>query len=469
MIETNVKKGQEYELTIESLAYGGKGIAKVNGFVVFVKNAIPGQKVRALVYRKRKGYAEARPLEVLEESPYKIEAPCEHFAYCGGCTFQQLDYEEQLNQKRRQVEELFIRQAGIEDFKVDEVIGADEIYHYRNKMEFSFSNRRWILPGEAEDADKDFALGLHVPRRYDKILDINQCFIQPELGNDILNAVKSKACELKLKPYDVKTHNGFLRHLVLRFGHNTGDVMVNLVTSYENPELIQPLADTIHEQFPQVTTIINNINTKKADIAYGEYETLLFGEPTITEKIGNLTFEISANSFFQTNTLQGEKLYKTALNGASLSGEEIVYDLYCGTGSISLFLAQEAKEVHGFEVIVSSIEDATRNAISNGITNVYFHKANLDFFFRKAAIKKDIPSPDVIVIDPPRAGMHKDMVTALPKFGAKRLVYISCNPTTQSRDIAQLLEDGYKLKKLTMVDMFPHTPHIETVGVLEKS
>ena len=469
MIETTIKKGQEYELTIESLAYGGKGIAKVNGFVVFVKNAIPGQKVRALIYRKRKGYAEARPLEVLEESSFKTDASCEHFAFCGGCTFQQLDYEEQLNQKRQQVEDLFIRQAGIVNFKIDDVIGADEIYHYRNKMEFSFSNRRWVLPGEAEDAYKDFALGLHVPRRYDKILDINQCFIQPELGNDILNAVKSTAQELKLKPYDVKTHNVFLLHLVLRFGHNTGDVMVNLVTSYENPELIQPLADDIHEQFPQVTTIINNINTKKADIAFGEYETLLYGEPTITEKIGNLTFEISANSFFQTNTHQGEKLYKAALTGANLTGEEIVYDLYCGTGSISLLLAQKSKEVHGFELITSSIEDATRNAISNGITNVYFHKANLDFFFKKGKNRNDLPDPHVIVIDPPRAGMHKDVVSALPKFGAKRLVYISCNPTTQSRDIALLLEEGYTLKKLTMVDMFPHTPHIETVGILEKS
>ncbi len=468
MIETTIKKGQEYELTIESLAYGGKGIAKVKGFVVFVKNAIPGQKIRSLVYRKRKGYAEARPLEVLEESSFITDAPCEHFAYCGGCTFQQLDYREQIVQKRKQVEELFVRQAGINNFKVDDVISADEIYHYRNKMEFSFSNRRWILPGEAEEAEKDFALGLHIPRRYDKILDINQCFIQPKIGNNILNAVKTKAQELNLKPYDVKTHNGFLRHLVLRFGHNTEDIMVNLVTSYENTELIQPLADYIHKQFPKVTTIINNINTKKADIAYGEYEILLYGEPTITEKIGNLTFEISANSFFQTNTFQGEKLYQAALEGADLTEDDIVYDLYCGTGSISLFLAQKAQEVHGFEMISPAVEDAVRNAISNGITNTHFHLANLDFFFKKGTSKINIPKPDVIIIDPPRAGMHKDMVDALPKFGAKRLVYISCNPTTQSRDIALLINEGYKLKKLTMVDMFPHTPHIETVCVLEK-
>ena len=469
MIEPTVKKGQEYELTIESLAYGGKGIAKVDGFVVFVKNAIPGQKVRALVYRKRKGFAEARPLEVLVESSFKVDAPCEHFAFCGGCTFQQLDYAEQVNQKKQQVEDLFRRQAGIADFSVDKVIAAEEQYHYRNKMEFSFSNRRWTLPDEGDDTERSFALGLHVPRRYDKILNINECHLQPKLGNEILNAVKEKARELKLKPYDVKTHNGFLRHLVMRFGHNTGDMMVNLVTSYENPELIQPLVDHIHETFPQITSIINNINTKKADIAFGEYETILFGNPTITEKMGDLTFEISANSFFQTNTKQGTHLSQAALDGAELTGKEIVYDLYCGTGSISLFLAQKAKEVHGFELITSSVEDATRNAITNLITNVRFHKANLDFFFKKGSRRKKLPDPDIIIVDPPRAGMHKDMVSALPKFGAKRLVYVSCNPTTQARDVALLMENGYELKKLSMVDMFPHTPHIETVGVLEKN
>ena len=469
MPETTIQKGQEIELTIDSLAYGGRGVAKVDGYVIFVKNSIPGQKVNALIYRKKKGYAEARPLEVLEESPHIVSAPCEHFAYCGGCTFQQLDYAEQVNQKKQQVEALFRRQAGISDFTIDEVIPADQQFHYRNKMEFSFSNRRWTLPDEGDDTERSFALGLHIPRRYDKILDINNCHIQPEFGNEILNAVKTKARELKLKPYDVKTHNGFLRHLVMRFGHNTGDIMVSLVTSYENPELIQPLADHIHETFPQVTSVINNINTRKADIAFGEFETLLHGSPTITEKMGKLTFEISANSFFQTNSIQAEKLYQTVLVGVEITGEEIVFDLYCGTGSISLFLAQNAKEVHGFELITSAVEDATRNAMTNIITNVRFHKANLDFFFKKEKTHKDLPVPDVIVIDPPRAGIHKDMLKALPEFGAERLVYVSCNPTTQSRDVALLMENGYGLKKLTMVDMFPHTPHIETVGILEKN
>ena len=469
MTEVTIKKGQEIELTIDSLAYGGRGVSKADGFVIFVKNAIPGQKVKALIYRKKKGYAEARPLEILEESPHVVDAPCEHFAFCGGCTFQQLDYSEQVNQKKQQVEDLFRRQAGISDMSIDEVIPAAKQFHYRNKMEFSFSNRRWITFGEPEDAKKDFALGLHVPKRYDKILDINACHIQPELGNEILDVVKRKTLELKLKPYDVRTHIGFLRHLVIRFGQKTGDIMVNLVTSYENPELIQPLADDILEKFPKVTSIINNVNTKKGDTAYGDFETLLHGSPTITEKIGELTFEISSNSFFQTNSIQAEKLYEAALAGAELTGEEIVYDLYCGTGSISLFLAQQAKEVHGFELNTSAIEDATRNAITNRITNVRFHKANLDFFFKKGKTHKDLPGPDVIVIDPPRAGMHKDMVKALPEFGAKRLVYVSCNPATLARDAGILVNEyGYTLEQAGVMDMFPHTAHVESIAVFSR-
>ena len=264
-----------------------------------------------------------------------------------------------------------------------------------------------------------------------------------------------------------KTHNGFLRYLLMRFGQNTGDILLNLVTSYENADLLQPMVNGLIEAFPQITTIVNNINTRKADVAFGEYELHLHGKPALEERIGDLTFEISANSFFQTNTGMAEKLYETALEGAELSGEEVVFDLYCGTGSISLFLAQKAKEVHGFEVIVSAVEDATRNAIRNGVGNAKFHVANLDNFF-KFGVGKKYPKPDVIVVDPPRAGMHKFMANYLPKFGAEKIVYISCNPTTQARDTEILHMNGYKLKHLTMVDMFPHTPHVETVGIFVK-
>jgi 23S rRNA (uracil1939-C5)-methyltransferase len=462
-----VKKGQELILKIDSLAYGGKGVSRVDDFVIFVKNAIPGQKVRALLYKKRKGFGEARPLEILSESKHAVGPRCDHFPTCGGCKFQQLDYVEQVVQKKQQIENIFRRQAGITNFELDEIISADKIFHYRNKMEFTFSNNRWVLPEEPENVNRDFALGMHIPERWDKILNIDRCYIMPELGNEILIKVKSLVQELALQPYNQKTHNGFLRYLMMRFGVNTGDLLVNLVTAYENTDLLNPLVNKLTKAFPQITTIVNNINTRKADVAFGEYELHLHGKPALEEKLGKLTFEISANSFFQTNTLMAEKLYQTALKGAHLTGEEVVFDLYCGTGSISLFLAQKAKEVHGFEVIVSAVEDATRNAVRNGIGNVKFHVANLDNYFKFGRSKK-YPKPDVVVVDPPRTGMHKSMSSYLPKFGAEKIVYVSCNPTTQARDSEILQRKGYELKRLTMVDMFPHTPHVETVGIFHK-
>ncbi len=463
-----IKKGEEITVKIESLAYGARGVARVDDFVIFVDGGIPGQTVKIFVYKKRKGYGEARIVDVIEESPNFIPPRCEHFQYCGGCKVQHLDYAEQVHQKHQQVVDIFRRMAGIKDVQIDSVVPADPFFHYRNKMEFTFSNRRWLLPDEPENVDAGFALGLHIPKRFDKILNIDECYIQQPLGNDILNTVKTIAIENKLKPYDVRTHIGFLRHLVLRFGVNTDQIMVNIVTSYENTDLLTPIVDGLIEKFPMITSIVNNVNTRKGDTAHGEFEIILHGTPSIEEKMRDLTFEISANSFFQTNSIQGEKLYEIALEGAQLTGDEVLYDLYCGTGTIGLYMAKYAKEVHGFEVIVSSIEDAMRNTVSNGIGNAYFHKANLDTFFTQTGLVKKLPRPDVIIVDPPRAGMHENTTKHLVKFGAKRIVYISCNPTTQARDTQLLLTKGYTLSKLTVVDMFPHTAHIETVAVFSK-
>jgi 23S rRNA (uracil1939-C5)-methyltransferase len=334
-------------------------------------------------------------------------------------------------------------------------------------MEFTFSNNRWVLPEEPEGANKDFALGMHIPKRWDKILDINECHLMPKIGTEILNKTQSLSKELQLKPYDQKTHNGFLRYLILRFGHFTKDILVNIVTSYENIDLLQPLVDGLKKSFPEITTIVNNINTRKADVSFGEYEIHLYGKPALQEKLGDIDFEISANSFFQTNSPMAEQLYQTAVDAAKLNGNDVVYDLYCGTGSIAMFIANKVKEVHGFEVIVSAVEDATRNAVQNGIGNVFFHVANLDNFFKFGKGSK-YPRPDVIFIDPPRAGMHKFMTNYLPKFEAKKIVYISCNPSTQARDAAILQTKGYTLDNLAIVDLFPHTPHIESVGVFKK-
>ncbi len=464
-----LKKGTELELKIESLAYGARGVARVDDFVIFVDGGIPGQTVNAFLYKKRKGFGEARVVEVLKQSSDYVVPRCEHFDFCGGCRAQHLEYAEQVNQKRQQVEDIFRRMAGIKDIKIDTVVPSDPYFHYRNKMEFTFSNRRWLLPDEPENVEKDFALGLHIPKRFDKILDINECHIQQTLGNGILNLVRAVAKENNLKPYDVRTHIGFLRHLVLRFGVNTNQVMVNFVTSYENTDFLQPIVDALLEKYPKITSIINNVNTRKGDTAHGEYEIILHGTPTIEEKMGELTFEVSANSFFQTNSIQGEKLYEIALEGADITKDDIVYDLYCGTGTITLYIAKYAKEVHGFEVIVSALEDAARNAVSNGIGNTFFHKANLDTFFTQTGLVKKLPKPDVVIVDPPRAGMHEKMARHLAKIGAKRIVYISCNPATQARDTRIILDRGYTLTKLAVVDMFPHTAHVETVAVFTKS
>ena len=462
-----IKKGLEPELKIESLAYGGMGLAKIDNFVIFVKNAIPGQIVKAFIYKKKKGYAEARVTSVIKESPNAIEVKCNHYWICS--KLQSLSYKEQLKEKEKQVEEAFQRIGGFIDFKLNEIKGADPVYNYRNKMEFTFSPNSWVLESEPKGVDSSFALGLHIPGRFDKILNIEECHIQPEIGNKILS-VAQEIC-LKhpdLKPYNPKTNVGFLRHLMLRFGANTDQLMVNIVTAYDDINKLSPLIDRLLDEISEITSMVNNVNTRKADVAYGEFENLIFGNPYIEEKIGELTFEISANSFFQTNTYQGETLYSEVVKAAGLTGKEVVYDLYCGTGSIALYLAKNAKEVYGFEVIRSSLENAEKNSVINNIDNVHFLKANLDTFFKTGQLPRKVPKPDVIVVDPPRAGMHPDMSGYLHKLKAKKIIYVSCNPTTQARDAQILTENGYKIKNSVMVDMFPHTPHIETVMLLSK-
>ncbi len=463
-----INKSTELELTIESLAYGARGLARMDDFVIFVDGGIPGQTVKAFLYKKRKGFGEARILKVLKQSPYFIEPRCEHFDYCGGCKVQHLDYTEQVKQKQQQVIELFRRIGGIQNIPLKEVIPAEDIYHYRNKMEFTFSNRRWILPDEEKGVDASFALGLHIPNRFDKVLDINTCWIQKQVSDEILRAVKNETIKLGLNPYDIIKHKGFLRNLVIRVGERTGDVMVNIVTSREESELLIPIVEMLVTEFPQVSSIVNNITKRKAGVAFGEREVVLFGTPYIRDKIGENIFEISANSFFQTNTIQAEKVYKIVREFANFSRDDVVYDLYCGTGSISIFMAGLVKQVYGFELIQSAVEDAVRNAVSNGAYNCQFYHANLDKFFRVTSILKKIEKPDVILIDPPRAGMHPKLVRDVIQMAPRKIVYISCNPSTQARDILTMVEGKYKLEQLAIIDMFPHTPYIETVALMRK-
>ena len=464
---SSIKRGSEIELVIESLAYGGMGLARKHNFVIFVKYAIPGQKVIARIYKKRKGYAEAHVLKVLSESPDATNASCGHYWICS--KLQNLSYKRQIDEKVSQVEDAFRRIGGLSNFTLEKVREAESIYHYRNKMEFTFSPNRWVLDSEPEGVDRSFALGLHIPGRFDKILDINNCYIQPEIGNRILSVTRDVCLSNReLRPYDPKSHIGFLRFLMLRYGMNTQDLMVNIVTAYHDIDKLTPLTDALLKEFSEITSLVNNVNTRKADVAFGESETLLYGEPSIKEKLGDLTFEISANSFFQTNTGQGEILYQEIKDATNLNGDEILYDLYCGTGTIGLYLSKKAKKVFGFEVIRSALDDAEKNAVRNNISNIIFVKANLDTFFKSGQLPKRVPKPDVIVVDPPRAGMHEDMTNYLPKLGAKKIIYASCNPTTQARDAKILNAYGYRIISSTMVDMFPHTPHIETVMLFSK-
>ena len=468
------RKGEMLELTIDSLAYGGGGVARHDGFVVFVQRALPGQRVRAQIVKRRRGFAEARVVELLEPSPHVAEPKCAHFGVCGGCATQNYPYEQQLEQKQAQVEDLFARMGGFGETKVQPIIGCEATYHYRNKMEFTFSNRPWLVdPADPQNTPAQ-ALGLHVPRRYDKVLDISECWLQNPVGNGILQRVRTKAVELGLEFYDVKEHTGFLRHLVVRTAGAEPDsleVMVNLVTSREDPQRLQPLVEELVAAYPQVVSVVNNINTRKAAVAYGEWEILLQGKPTISERLRGLSFDISANSFFQTNTRQAELLYEQIERACSLTGDESVYDLYCGTGAISLTLARLAGEVAGFEMAASAVEDAARNALLNELTNVRFFQADLSaryFTVRGERLAAQVSPPDLVVADPPRAGLHPKLVSEILSMGAARVVYVSCNPATQVRDVGLLSEGGYQLVSVQPVDMFPHTPHIENLCVLER-
>ncbi len=473
------KKGELLELTIDSLAYGGKGVARRDGFVVFVQRALPGQKVRARIIKRRSGFAEARVEELLQPSPDAVEPRCTHFGVCGGCATQNYPYQKQLEQKQNQVEDLFARLGGFADVQVLPIIGCQETYHYRNKMEFTFSPHPWIIDPNNPGPVPSRALGLHIPGRFDKVLDIHECQLQHPVGNDILQWVKTKVEEHDLEPYDIKAHTGFLRHLVIRTARSgpsdnaadSPEVMVNFVTSREEPQRLKPLADELVTVYPQVVSVVNNINTRKAAVAYGEWEVLLHGRPIITEHIRGLAFDISANSFFQTNTRQAEVLYELIEQACALSGKEVVYDLYCGTGTIALTLAGQAQEVAGFEVVSPAVEDAARNAIINEIYNARFFHADLSsryFSTQGRRLQRQIPPPDIIVSDPPRAGMHPKLVEEIIALRPRRVVYVSCNPATQVRDVRLLCDGGYRLNTIQPVDMFPHTPHIENLCVLEK-
>ena len=445
------------------MAYGGRGVARKDGLVVFVRGGIPGDTVTARVFKKRKAYAEAEIDELVDPSPDRIEAPCPYFGYCGGCQWQHVVYERQLEYKREHIRESMTRIGSLKDVPICEVIPSEKLLAYRNKMEFSFSDRRWFLPSELHrrETESGFALGLHVPGTYHKVIDVDACLLQAEMGNQILRVVKRHAKDSKIPVYGLKTHEGFWRFLTIRYSNASDEWMVNLVTSEERPDILEPLADDLSRRMRNIKTVVNNINRKKASIAVGDREVVLTGDGMIRNTIGPFTFQISSNSFFQTNSLAAEKLYEKVLDYAELTGKETVLDLYSGTGTIPIFIAHNVRSVTGMEMSRGAVRDARKNCMENEIGNCVFVCGDI----REKLSPTTLTKPDVLIIDPPRAGMHKAVLVQVMSLSPEKIIYISCNPATMARDIGQMIQD-YQLVEIQPVDMFPQTHHIECIGTL---
>jgi 23S rRNA (uracil1939-C5)-methyltransferase len=477
-----MKKGDLLELDITGYAFEGKGVAKIikeshkqdepslKKFVVFVEGSYPGDKVIAQIRKVRSSYAEAKTKELLVKSPLRIKANCKYFGICGGCKSQDLNYEQQTQFKEEQVKDIFERIGGFKDFIIEPIIPAEKIFYYRNKMEYSFAEKRWLSETEIgsmqEISDKDFALGLHIPGMYDKVLNIDGCWLQSELSNGILNFTRDFFKNRQILPYSAQKHTGFLRNLVIKQSFSNNDLMVNLVVSDENERLFIEYKDELSKLFPQISTVIYNINRKLSQVAYGDYEIVSSGNGFIHDLIDEWKFRISANSFFQTNTDQAKRLYSTALEFANFKGDEIVYDLYSGAGTIPIFISKNVKYIYGFESIGTAIEDAKVNLELNNVKNFEPLLVDLNKSFLPGMEEKGMPKPDVIIADPPRSGMNPKTVKDILELSPKKVVYISCNPATQARDTKLLCEGGYKLIKLRPVDMFPHSFHIENVALL---
>jgi len=449
-----VRADEELDLRIESLAYGGNGVARLNGFVVFVRRGLPGDVVRARVTKVKRNHAEALAVEVVEPGAPRVEAPCEHYPECGGCRFQDLAYEAQVEAKAHQVADALQRIGRIDDPPLEPIIPAESVFHYRNKLEYSFT--------ATPDGP---ALGFHRAGRWDEVLDIRKCWLTTDLGNAIRDAVREWSRAQGLEAYDQAEHRGFLRHLVVREGRNTGQALVQLVTAPGKLDADSFVAAL--EPFPEVRSIHWSVNDRPAEVTNLPTQ-LLHGDDAIEEELCGLRFRVRPNAFLQTNTAMAERLYGIAREYAELTGEESVYDLYCGIGTIGLTLAADALTVWGLEVSEESVACALENAELNGISNAAFFAGEVGEVLDD--LRERAGDPDVAVVDPPRAGLSGKALRRLARLEPKRIVYVSCNPTTLAGNVKELAgEWGYRLERVQPVDMFPHTPHIETVALLTKT
>lgn len=467
--EKKLKYGDVVDVQIESTGFEGKSIARLDGLVIFVEGAVEGDRVKAKILKTKKKFAEAKVVEVLTPSPKRIEPRCSYFGTCGGCKWQHVEYASQLSFKQQHVIDAIERIGGIKNVPVLPIIGSADLYYYRNKLEFSFSEKGWQVtpptPDEEESAASPIAVGFHIPQRWDKVLDVHECFLQSELSTGILNTVRDVALRHSIPAYSQEKESGYFRNLVIREGKNTGDVMVNVVTFEDSPDIMSLLTAELTAKFPEITTVINNVTKRKSQVAVGEYEKVYHGEGIIHDKIGSRLFQISANSFFQTNTRQAERLYSIVKEFAGLQQSDVVYDLYCGTGSIALYIADAVQQVIGIELAESSILNARMNAEINMVKNCEFIAGDLkDMLTKDNRWREDFPKPNVIIVDPPRSGMHPKAVEELGAMNVPTIVYVSCNPATLARDLQMLTSFGYAAEKVQPVDMFPHTYHIECVA-----
>ena len=454
------------QVEIENIAAEGKSIARVENRVVFVKDAVPGDICDLQVYRKKRNFMEARVLKYHKYAEQRCEPFCAHFGICGGCKWQHLPYERQLFYKQQQVVDAFRHIAGVEIPESLPILGSDPITRYRNKMEYTFSNHRWLLEHEAKSGEPlphTNAAGLHVPGRFDKVIDLQTCHHQVEPSNEIRNMLRDLAIEKGLSFYDHRTNEGFLRNLIVRTS-TLGETMVVLSVQYDQPELYE-LLDAVKEGFPGLTSLMYVINAKKNETLYDQEIKVWAGRDHIFEQMEDLRFKIGPKSFFQTNSYQALRLYRVARDFAALNGDEVLYDLYTGTGTIANFMARQAGTVVGIESVPEAIEDAKVNSEINGIGNTRFHAGDMKDIFNEAFIREN-GKPDVIITDPPRAGMHAKVVDQILKIAPQRIVYVSCNPATQARDV-ELLGRSFQVTRIQPVDMFPHTHHVENVALLQ--
>ncbi|KAF2329211.1 MAG: 23S rRNA (uracil(1939)-C(5))-methyltransferase RlmD [Flavobacterium nitrogenifigens] len=455
---------------IQVLDAGAKGVSVAkapDGKVIFIPNVVPGDVVDVQTLKKRKAYYEGKAVKFHELSEYRVEPICEHFGVCGGCKWQNMKYSQQLAFKQNEVKNHLQRIGKIELPEFEDILGSEKQFFYRNKMEFSFSNSRWLTEkeiGSTEDLGNRNALGFHIPKMWDKILDINKCHLQEDPSNAIRNEIRAFANEHNLAFFNPREHSGLLRTVMIRTV-STGEIMVLIQFFEDDKENRELILDHLYEKFPQITSLQYVVNGKQNDTIYDQDVVLYKGRDYILEEMEGLKFSINAKSFYQTNSDQAYELYKITRDFADLTGNETVYDLYTGTGTIAQFVSKKAKKVIGVESVPEAIIDAKANAERNNITNCEFFVGDMKVVFNEAFIAQH-GKPDVIITDPPRDGMHKDVVEQILKIAPKRVVYVSCNSATQARDLA-LMDEKYKVTRVRPVDMFPQTHHVENVVLLE--